>query len=103
VHQWFEQVTLPRFELSSLGIEALPGGKWRVSGKLRNAGTGDVSVDVAAVSGEQNRREQRANVITRAGVVVDFVLETDFAPERLVVDPDVMVLQVGRKGAAGKL
>ena len=34
-----------------------------------------------------------------AGEVVEFVIRAGFEPERVVIDPDVLVLQLGR-GAA---
>ncbi|MEO8179504.1 MAG: hypothetical protein ABI895_11795 [Deltaproteobacteria bacterium] len=55
IAQWFEAVTLPRFEIVSATKEQ-SGRNWQVRGRLRNAGTGRVSVDVAAVTGERSSK-----------------------------------------------
>lgn len=111
VAQWFEAVTLPRFELSSVTREP-DGARWRVRGRLRNAGSGRVSVDVAASRGERPPkpgasappyREARTRVALDSGGEADFSIEADFAPDIVVVDPDVMILQLGRNGATIRL
>jgi hypothetical protein len=109
---WFEAVTLPRFEIASATRER-DGARWRVRGRLRNAGTGRVTVDVAATTGERfpkqtasidpPYREARTRLSLAPQAEADFSIEADFAPENVVVDPDVMVLQLGRNGATTRL
>lgn len=112
VAQWFEAVTLPRFEILSATKEP-NGATYRVRGRLSNMGTGRVTVDVAATTGERfpkkgteaskAYREARTRVSLTPEAEADFSIETDFAPEEVVVDPDAMVLQLGRKGATTRL
>ncbi len=112
VAQWFEAVTLPRFEIVSAAKEP-SGSGYRVHGRLRNAGSGRVKVVVAATAGERfpkqpdtgakPYREVRTTVVLTPDTDVDFSVEADFSPENVVLDPDVMVLQLGRKGAATRL
>jgi ABC-2 type transport system permease protein len=112
IAQWFEAVTLPRFEFVSATKEQ-NGASWQVRGRLRNAGTGRVTVDVAVATGERSSktsaatdtpyRETRTRVSLTAGGDADFSIDADFLPERVVVDPDVMVLQLGRNGATMRL
>ena len=112
VAQWFEAVTLPRFEIASATREK-DGARWRVQGRLRNAGTGRIEVDVAATIGERfpkqtaasetPYREARTSVSLLPGGETAFSIDADFEPESLVVDPDVMFLQLGRKGATTRL
>jgi ABC-2 type transport system permease protein len=101
VQQWFERVTVPRFELLSARREK-SGGGWRVTGRVVNTGTGRVPVDLAATTGQRFQpgyREARTRLHLEPDRPVDFTLETPFSPEQVVVDPDVMVLQLGRSAA----
>jgi hypothetical protein len=111
VAQWFEAVTLPRFEVAS-ATKSPDGAGFRVRGRVRNAGTGDIEVDVAAVRGERSHasdvdaspyQQEKARVRLGPGGAADFEISTAFDPERVLVDPDVMVLQLGRKGATARL
>ena len=94
--------------------DAGTGGTWIVRGTLRNVGTGRMRVQVAATAGERwsdedddgsrtvvsdDYREARAEVVLGAGESARFEISTDFAPERVLVDPDVMVLQLNREFA----
>ena len=101
VQQWFAAVTLPRFEFLAVSRAPLGNG-WRVSGRLRNAGTGRITVELAASTGQRftaGYRDARTRVRLEPEKPTDFSIETPFKPEAVEVDPDVMVLQQGRKGA----
>jgi hypothetical protein len=72
-----------------------------------------VALDVAALVGERfpkphtrgenPYREARTRVSLAPGGEADFSIDADFAPESLTIDPDVIVLQLGRKGATTRL
>jgi hypothetical protein len=88
------------------------GDRWVVTASVRNAGTGTVTVDVAAVRGKRFEddgsvspewREERLSVRLGPGESKDLEWDCDFEPERLVVDPDAMVLQLLRKSAVADL
>jgi hypothetical protein len=107
--QWFYKVVVPEYQLDRLSREALKDGKgWAVSARLRNARTGRAPVEVAATSGERFTkeglpnpayREARTTVTIGDKESVKLEIRADFKPERLVVDPDVKVLQLFRKQA----
>ncbi|WP_394834005.1 hypothetical protein LVJ94_46625 [Pendulispora rubella] len=96
VAEWFEAVTLPRFRVASVQCKGA-GARWRVHGTLENVGTGRVLVDVAVTSAQGSARVQ---VHATPDAPAEFEIDTDFPPERIVVDPDRMVLQLERQAAA---
>ena len=97
--QWFHEVVVPQYELTDARKEKA-GGHWRVTAKLRNAGTGRMPVQVASVRGD---RDARATVVLGSGETRTVEILSPFEPERLVVDPDVHVLQLRRKSAVAEL
>jgi len=88
---------------------------------VRNIGTGTMPVEIAATAGERwgkgsarpgpgaasaavgdsnasgAYREARGTVPLAAGEARTLTLHCDFKPERVVVDPDVRILQLRRK------
>ena len=44
-------------------------------------------------------RDARAVVEVGAGAAAEFVIRAGFEPERVVIDPDVLVLQLNREAA----
>jgi ABC-type transport system involved in multi-copper enzyme maturation permease subunit len=109
VKQWFHQVVVPEYRLSDARAAAGPGGKtWTASVRIKNAGTGRMPVEVAAVRGERfakkpGYREARRTVVLGAGEEKTVEIPCAFRPEKVVVDPDVKVLQLRRKTAIAKL
>jgi ABC-2 type transport system permease protein len=97
--QWFHQVVVPEYELSE-ARRTKEGTGWRVSVKIRNAGTGRMPVQVAAV---RDQRDARTTVTLGAGEEATVSILCPFQPERVVVDPDVEVLQLRRKAAIANL
>jgi hypothetical protein len=108
VKQWFLEVNVPEYRLTEPKLVA--GGKgdssWEVTVHVRNAGTGKMPVDVAAVLKERFKddgkpddayREARKSVMLGAGEEIDVVIPCDFKPDRVIVDPDAVVLQILRK------
>ena len=104
-------------ELHGQGGVAAPG-EWIVRGTLTNVGTGRMRVQVAATASErwsdegddgsrtvvaEGYRDARAEVVLGAGESAEFSIRADFAPERVVIDPDVMVLQLNREFAVVEL
>jgi ABC-type transport system involved in multi-copper enzyme maturation permease subunit len=113
VRQWFHQVVVPEYRLSDVRVAAGPGGKgWRVSARVRNAGTGRMPVEVAAIRGDRFTgkgapdpayRDARQTVTLGAGEEKRVEISCAFRPDRVLVDPDVKVLQLRRKAAVEKL
>jgi aminopeptidase N len=109
--QWFHEVVLPEYELTGARKEK-SGKQWKVTVQVKNAGTGRMPVAVAAVRGERfgddgkvkkDYRDSRATVTLGAGESRTITILCPFDPERLVVDPDVQVLQIRRNGAVAQL
>ena len=111
--QWFHDVVVPEYEFSDVTKEQ-EGEGWVVRGTVTNVGTGRMRVEVGAVAGErwsdegddrgrtvvaEGYRDARAVVELGAGEAAEFVIRADFEPERVVIDPDVMVLQLNREAA----
>ncbi|MDE2870137.1 MAG: M1 family aminopeptidase [Gemmatimonadota bacterium] len=107
--QWFFEVVLPEYRLSDV-TKVREGDEWVVRGTVENVGTGRMRVEVGAVAGErwsdegddggrsvvaEGYRDARAVVVPGAGEVAEFVIRAGFEPERMVIDPDVLV-QGGR-------
>ena len=111
--QWFHDVVVPEYEFSDVTKEQ-EGDEWVVRGTVANVGTGRMRVEVGAVAGERwsdegddagrtvvadGYRDARTVVGLGAGESAEFVIRADFEPERVVIDPDVMVLQLNREAA----
>ena len=122
--QWFHDVVVPEYEFEdvtkTLESDAAAGGAgagadtWVVRGTIRNAGTGLMTVDVAATAGDrwsdegddaqrtvvaEDYRDARTVVTLGAGESAEFEIRAGFDPERVLVDPDVLVLQLNRDEA----
>jgi ABC-2 type transport system permease protein len=91
---------------------AVAAGAWEVSVKVKNAGSGRMPVEVAAVRGrrfdaagkpEPAYREARTTIVLGAGEERQVSLRCPFEPDTVLVDPDARVLQLRRKAAAVKL
>ena len=115
--QWFHDVVLPEYEFSDVTKERA-GDEWVVRGTVANAGTGRMRVEVGAVAGERwsdegddrgrtvvadGYRDARTAVVLGAGESAEFEIRAGFEPERVVIDPDVMVLQLRREAAVFEL
>ncbi|HSG38736.1 MAG TPA: M1 family aminopeptidase [Thermoanaerobaculia bacterium] len=100
VEQWFFGVVLPEYRVSD--AEAVPaGGAWRISATIENVGTGVASVELAAVRGGHPDGKRTA-VTLAPGRPLRVSWTAGFRPERIVVDPDVLVLQLNRGRAAAR-
>ena len=115
VHRWFRDVVLPRYRVDRAELRrAGADSTWVTTARVRNDGTGEVPVEVAAVRGERSAadssgtdasawRARRDTLVLGAGesAVVEF--RTEFEPERVVVDPDVETLMLARESASAPL
>ncbi len=111
VEQWFFDVVVPELRLHDAHRQRAGGG-WTASARLENFGSGRVEVEVAAVAGERwadddlpgpGYREARVTVVLGSGESAELRIPAAFEPERLVVDPDVQLLQLRRKAAVAEL
>ena len=109
--QWFWDVVVPEYRLSDARA-VRRGGAWEVRATVRNAGSGTMPVEIAAVRGvrfadakkkEEPWRDARATVTLGPKQTRSVVIRCDFEPERLVADPDFRVLQLERQKATTKV
>jgi len=114
--QWFDTVVVPEYRVHNAKTVAAPeGGGWVTTAEIENVGTGRMPVEVAAVIGERfpedtttNAKaapyQAQATTITLGGKDRQAVtIRTTFKPEKVVVDPNVRVLQLRRESAEAKL
>ncbi len=119
VAQWCEGRVMPEYRVEK-ATKRREGLETVVTATIRNRGTGTMAVEIAATAGERWRepaagaksapsepdtsyRESRATVTLAAGESRQVTIRCGFDPERVVVDPDVRVLQLERKLALAKL
>jgi aminopeptidase N len=112
VQQWFFRVVVPEYRFERASKRRLPDGTWASTATVKNAGTGRMAVEVAAVAGERfddkgkplpAYREVRRTVVLGAGQSAAVSFVSAFEPQRLLVDPDARVLQLARKAALVRL
>jgi hypothetical protein len=112
VNQWFFDVVVPEYRVENAKAVGKAGDQsWTVTATVRNAGTGRVPVEVAAVAGERYAegedakpwKDARVTVTLGAGESTDVTIPCDFEPERVLVDPDVGVLMLERDKAVATL
>jgi ABC-2 type transport system permease protein len=112
VGQMFFQTVAPEYQIEETRKQPLGGGAWEATLKLTNAGTGRFPVTVAATRGERydetgkaspDYRDARATVVLGAGQSQVIRIRCPFEPGRIVVDPDVEVLQLQRRAASARL
>ncbi|MFH1766369.1 MAG: M1 family aminopeptidase, partial [Gemmatimonadota bacterium] len=113
VAQWYFDVVVPEYRVEEAEVRALPSADgspeaWETTFTLRNTGTGRMPVDVVVTLGEPfdeegealpDYQEARTTVTLGAGEERVVTIRSDFEPERIVVDPDVRVLQLRREQA----
>jgi ABC-2 type transport system permease protein len=116
--QWFDTVVVPEYRVHNAKTVAAPaGGGWITTAEIENVGTGRMPIEVAAVRGERfpsdSGKKPTKKVEPYVAELVSLTLGTKdrqtvtirsaFKPERVVVDPNVRVLQLRRQSAESKL
>jgi ABC-2 type transport system permease protein len=131
--QWFFEVVVPEYRLSEAKKQKLEAAassdhaeEWEVTARVENAGTGTMPLEVAAARGERfpddespakddaavaaakaapgkRYADARTTVTLHAGESATVTIRCPFEPERLLVDPDLRVLQLRREQATVKL
>jgi len=132
VKEWFEDRVMPEYRVTAAKKEKRGTG-YDVILTVQNTGTGRMPVEVAATAGERwaeatkgaresakgaresahappaasgqspSYREARAAVSLGAGESRTLTIHCAFPPQKIVVDPDVRVLQLRRKQAVATL
>lgn len=110
VRQWFDTVVVAEYKVDSAVARRSADGHWETRTWVRNVGGASMPVDVAAARGERfpddttrakgvAYAQSVTRVVIPAGTAQSVVVASDFQPEKVVVDPDVRVLQLRRKSA----
>jgi len=108
VEQWFFDVVAPEYRLTDARSRQAQLG-WITEAVIENAGDGLMPVEVAVVNGKRfddegleraDYLDERTTVLLAPGESTKVELISEFEPTRIVVDPDVHVLQLRRKAAA---
>lgn len=106
--QWFFGTVMPQYLIED--AELVQAGKeWRVEARIKNVGTGLAPVTVAVARGKRFTKsdersakpyeDARATLTLGPGQEGTVTIPSAFEPERLVVDPDVVLLMLERKKA----
>jgi ABC-type transport system involved in multi-copper enzyme maturation permease subunit len=115
--QWFEDKVVPEYRVTSAN-KAANGAGYDVVVTVENAGTGTMPIEVAATVGERWLETEKAEagwapnayykdargVVTLGpGESKTLTIRCEFNPDKIIVDPDVRVLQLKRKHAFANL
>ncbi len=119
---WIKGKALPNLFLDDVKVaDGASADARKVTGKLRNDGTGTVEVEIAASIGRrfppkkswlpappetkpgEPYKDVRTKVTVEPGKSVDFTIETPFVPDKVTFDPDLNLLLIGRDRAEKEL
>jgi ABC-2 type transport system permease protein len=114
VRQWFDSVVVAEYKVDMATTTKRPDGTWETRAVVRNVGRASMMVDIAAVRGERfpddtttkgqvPYAQQVTRLMVPAEVAVPVTMISAFEPQRVVVDPDVRVLQLRRRSAERKI
>jgi hypothetical protein len=116
VRQWFDTVVVPEYRVHNAKTVQAPGGGWVTTAEVENVGTGRMPIDLAAIRGERfpsdtTKKAGKGGPYAAETVALTLgskekrsvTIRSSFKPERVVVDPDVRVLQLRRQSAEAKL
>ena len=107
VKQWFYDVVVPQYLVSD-PVARRSGDGWVVTARVKNVGTGTMPIEVAATAGKRFPKQgekaaryvdARTPLTLAAGQEASVTIPCKFKPEKLTVDPDVLVLQLERDKA----
>jgi ABC-type transport system involved in multi-copper enzyme maturation permease subunit len=107
--QWFFDTVVPQYEFSEVEMKEVDS-KWVITGSVKNVGTGKMPLEICAALNERfvdeisedlnpEYQDSRTEVVLAADESVEFEITAEFKPDRVLVDPDVKVLQLRRKRA----
>jgi hypothetical protein len=105
--QWFFEVVVPEYRIVEADRKRVGDG-WEVRVKVKDEGAGTMPLEVAAAKGERmdkdgkplpDYKDARRQLILGAGEEKETVISCAFEPDRVLVDPDIRVLQLKRNKA----
>ncbi|MFO0827355.1 MAG: M1 family aminopeptidase [Phycisphaerales bacterium] len=112
VDQWFFKVVVPEFRIEG-AKSTHEGESWITRATVQNVGTARVTVEIGVTNGKERWEkpkdpkdeyaDARVSVTLGPGDSAPIEIRSAFEPARIVVDPDVHVLQIKRKQAEAKI
>jgi ABC-2 type transport system permease protein len=111
--QWFDTVVVPEYRVHDAKTVA-EGNGWVTTATIENVGTGRMPLEIAAVVGERFPDSTAKKKPAAYQAVIEpltlgakekhaVTIRSAFKPEKIVVDPNVRVLQLRRQSAEAKL
>ena len=108
--QWFFEVVVPQYEFANVRMRQ-DGNSWVVTGSVKNVGTGKMPLEICASLNERFKenesngdyQDSRTEVTLAADESADFEIRCSFEPEKVLVDPDLKVLQLKRKTGSSQV
>lgn len=112
IEQWYFEVVVPQYRFEKVEMTET-AGRHEVSATVKNVGNGRTPIEIAAVRGVRfpedddkeaaPYREARVTITLREGESQTVLLPCDFEPEKVLVDPDAVVLMLKRDQAVHEL
>ena len=113
VRQWFDTVVVPEYRVHDAKTVA-DGKGWVTTATIENVGTGRMPLEIAVVIGERFPDSTAKKKAAAYQSVIEpltlgskekhaITIRSGFKPEKVVVDPNVRVLQLRRQSAEAKL
>ncbi|HZN56226.1 MAG TPA: hypothetical protein VFB67_12990 [Candidatus Polarisedimenticolaceae bacterium] len=111
IEQWFHKVVVPEYVLAD-GKKKAAGGGWDATVTVTNKGQATLPVEVASSKAERfdekgkaiaDYKDARTTIVLAGGETKTVTVHSAFEPDRVLVDPDALVLQLRRKTATLKL
>ncbi|MFN8571343.1 MAG: M1 family aminopeptidase [Gemmatimonadaceae bacterium] len=119
IRQWMDSVVVPEYRVRDVTSVHGTGAdtSWLTTATVENVGTGRMPVDVAVTRGERfpddTLKAKRSKEAPYAAAIISVVLDakqshtltihSPFKPDKVVVDPNVRVLQLRRQSAEAKV
>ena len=117
VRQWMDTVVVLEYKVRDAKVtkSAEAGGGWVTTATVENVGTGRMPVDVAVTAGEHfpdsTAKAKKGTPYSAQTTAITLgaresrrvTIRSTFKPEKVVVDPDVRLLQLRRQSAEAKV
>jgi aminopeptidase N len=105
VKQWFFEVSIPEYKFMQKPKKTAVQNGWEVRAILKNFGNAKMPIEVAVLKGDQLKdpkgfSKSLVTVTLGPGESKELLIQSNFEPERIVVDPDIQVLQLQRRAAS---
>ena len=113
--QWFDTVSYLEYKVEKAASrKGATAGTWETDAVVKNVGNARMPIDVGVVRGERFPEDSSrasktpyaqalSRVVLGAGESATVTVRSSFEPEKVVVDPDILTLQLRRQLAERKI